>query len=112
MDVYIPKEVRVWLASVFSDCNLHVTAKLSNIPNAPETSLDLSFIEHLSQFASAKAFSGDWSVRIDTHYIGGLRHYHGWEIADICILVYFKTHGDIRGVKWLYCGLSVFTLPK
>ena len=32
----------------------------------------------------------DWSVRIDTHFLGGRRHFRSWEIADIGVLVYLR----------------------
>jgi len=91
----IPKEVTNWLSKIFVGCNERISLKLSNNPNLPEESLDLTWIEHLSQYSSPKTFSSAWTVRLDTHYLGGLRHFYGWEIADIGLLIFFRRAGKI-----------------
>jgi len=48
----IPADVTEWIRKVFRECNERITEKLSNNPNLPEESLDLTWIEHLSQYAS------------------------------------------------------------
>ena len=91
----IPKEIHTWINNIFSDCNIRLSEKISNNPNTPETSLDVTFIEHLSRHASPLTFENNWTVRIDTHFIGGRRHFFGWEIADIGVLIFFKKNGRI-----------------
>ena len=39
--------------------------------------------------------SENWTVRLDTHFIGGRRHFFGWEVADIGVLVLFKKNGKL-----------------
>jgi hypothetical protein len=95
MDIQVPVDVTKWLRSVFASCNRRVSEKLSNAPNVPEPSLDLTFIEHLSQFASPITFGSKWTVRLDTHYLGGLRHFQNWEIADIGLLLFFRRGGKV-----------------
>lgn len=65
------------------------------MPTTHEASLDLTFIEHLSQFESPFRFPSRWAVQIETHFLGGARHFHQWEIADIGILVMFRRGGRI-----------------
>jgi hypothetical protein len=48
----IPTDVTEWIRAAFCGCNERIAEKLSNNPNLPEESLDLTWIEHLSQFAS------------------------------------------------------------
>lgn len=91
----IPDDVIDWVHTVFLDCNERLSEKLSNNPNTPETSLDVTFIEHLSRYASPISFGGGWTVRIDTHFIGGRRHFYGWEIADIGVLVFYRQAGSV-----------------
>src|SRR5262245_46567585 len=95
MNIEIPSDVTKWLKSAFGSCNERVSEKLSNAPNVPEPSLDLTFIEHLSQFASPITFASKWTVRLDTHYLGGLRHFYNWEIADIELLLFVRRGGKI-----------------
>jgi hypothetical protein len=77
---------------VFRGCNARITKKLSNNPNLPEESLDLTWIEHFSQFSSPVTLSSNWTVKIESHYLGGLRHFQRWEIADVGVLL-FVPHG-------------------
>lgn len=95
----LPSDVLEWLRMVFRTCNERITTKLSNNPNIPEEQLDLTWIEHLSQYSSAIRFPSAWTVRIDTHYLGGLRHYYRWEIADVGLLVFFRQGGVIERSK-------------
>lgn len=94
----IPEAVRGWLLSVFRGCNERITLKLCNQPNASEQTFDLTWMEHLSQFASPVTL-GDWTAKIDTHYLGGLRQFYGWEIADIGVLLFVKIGGKIARSK-------------
>jgi hypothetical protein len=79
--------------------NNRSAAKLSNIPNVWETSLDMTLIEQLSQFAAPFRFPSDWIVRLDTYYLGGGRYWGRWEIADLGILVVFRKRGAILRSK-------------
>lgn len=90
----IPDDVIDWVYTVFFDCNERLSEKLSNNPNTPETSLDVTFIEHLSRYASPISIGKGWTVRIDTHFIGGRRHFYGWEIADIGVFVFYRKAGS------------------
>ena len=93
MDIEIPKDVKEYITKVFKECNDAVTSKLSTFPPTWETSLDLSAIEHFSNYSAPIKLESNWLVRIDTHYLGGMRHWRNWEIADIGILVIFRHKG-------------------
>src|ERR1043166_2302634 len=62
-------------------------------PNAPEESLDLTWVEYLSHFSSPVVLDSNWVVKVESHYLGGLRHFYTWEIADIGILVFLRFGG-------------------
>lgn len=89
--------VKNWLLSVFAEVNERASRKLSRIPTTHETSLDETVIEQLSQVACPFRFGNDWLVRIDTHYLGGGRHFGRWEIADLGVLVIFRRAGRRSG---------------
>ena len=91
----IPDDVRDWVRHVFAACGSRTSRKISRIPTVHETSLDLTFIEHFSQFASAVRLPSEWLIRVDTHHLGGGRHFGQWEIADIGLLVLFRRRGRL-----------------
>ncbi|MCW8133633.1 MAG: hypothetical protein KIS92_25030 [Planctomycetota bacterium] len=91
----LPKAVTDWLRSVFATCNRRITDKLCNNPNAPEPSFDLTWIDELSQYATPVLINDSWVARIDAHYLGGLRHFMEWEIADIGLLLFVRRKGSV-----------------
>jgi hypothetical protein len=95
----IPESVRRWVFDAFRSCNERISAKLSRIPNSPEESLDMTWVEHFSQYAVPTRIDNNWTVRFETHYLGGLWHFHRWEIADIGVLLFIKTGGELRRTK-------------
>ncbi len=104
MDIVLPSDVQWYIREVFASCNQRASSKLSSIPTSHETSLDLTFVEHFSQFAAPVAFDSQWIVRLDTHYLGGGRHFGEWEIADVGLLVLFRRRGIV--VKSKICLLQ------
>jgi hypothetical protein len=69
------------------------------MPNAHEGSLDLAFIDATAEHASPVRLASEWIVRIDTHFLGGRRHFSNWEIADIGILIQFRKAGKLLRTK-------------
>lgn len=97
--IELPNDVIQCLRDVFEGCNRRISTKLSRNPNIPEESLDLTWIEHFSQYSSPLTLDSAWTVKIDTHYLGGLRHFGSWEIADIGVLLFIKKAGIIEHSK-------------
>jgi hypothetical protein len=95
----IPVDVREWIRGVFGACNYAVASKISRVPTAHETSLDLTLIERLSAFATPIRFESEWVVRLDAHYLGGGRHFGEWEVADVGLLVMFRRRGTLIRTK-------------
>jgi hypothetical protein len=89
----IPKDIIDWFRAVFADANRRLSEKMLNAPATPEPTFDLTFIEHLTNYAAPRKFKSDWAIRIDTHYLGGLRHFRSWEVADIGVFVFFTKAG-------------------
>ncbi len=86
----VPPEVVEWVREVFSECNVRVTDSLDRNPNAPEPTFDLSWIEHVGRYSSPTVFEDGWAAKIESHFLGQLRHIGNWEIADIGILVFLR----------------------
>lgn len=95
MEIVTPEDVRNWVRAVFADCNKRTSAKMMKLPSMHEESLDFTFIEQATQYSAPMRFPSDWVVRIDTHYLGGRRHFYNWEIADLGILLVFRKSGKL-----------------
>ena len=91
--IYLPDDVLIFLENIFAACNLAVSRKISKMPNVHETSLDMTFIEHISNYSAPLKLDSGWTIRLDTHYLGGGNHFGLWEIADIGFLVMFRHAG-------------------
>lgn len=88
-----PAEVHRYVNRLFAAANKRTSEKIARVPNCSEPSLDLTLVEHLSQFASPHVVAPGWAVRMDVHYLGGLRHFRQWEVADIGVLLFVR-HGS------------------
>jgi hypothetical protein len=91
----IPQEIVDWFRGIFADVNRRLCEKMCNVPGTPETNFDLAFIEHLTNYAAPRKFKSDWAIRIDTHYLGALRHLNNWEVADIGVFVFFTKNRKV-----------------
>lgn len=91
----IPSDIIDWFRGIFSAANRRLAERIQNVPATPEPHLDTTLIEHLMAYSAPQVFPSGWGVRIDVHYLGGLRHFYGWEIADIGILVFFQRAGTL-----------------
>ena len=89
----IPTDIVSWFRTVFAASNRRLSERIQNAPATPESHLDTTFIEHLYAYSTPRSFPSGWAIRIDTHYLGGLRHFRGWEIADIGVFVFFRHAG-------------------
>jgi hypothetical protein len=95
----IPLEIVDWIRDVFAAVNGRVSAKLTAFPTTHETSLDMSFIEEVSEHSAPVRFSSGWLVRLETHFLGGGRYWGRWEIADIGVLVVFRRAAVVQQTK-------------
>lgn len=94
-----PSAIHGYVAKVFGDANRRVSEKIARVPNCSEPSLDLTLVEHLTQYAGPRVVAPGWAVRLDVHYLGGLRHFHTWEVADIGILIFAKFRNSVTAQK-------------
>lgn len=95
----LPDDVRAWLIDVFGVANHAVASHLTKVPHVYEPSLDTTLISSINPHAHPVTFASDWLVRIDTHFLGGGRHWGRWEIADIGVLIMFRRSGKLLRSK-------------
>jgi len=94
-----PPQVIAYVRRVFAQANRRVSEKIARVPNCSEPSLDLTLIEHLTQFAAPRVVAPGWTVKLDVHFLGGLRHFRNWEIADIGLLIFAKRGTSVVAQK-------------
>lgn len=94
----IPEPAVDWVRGVFAAVNKQVTETLSLIPTHHEPELDMQVIAALNRAPAVADVSG-WTVYIQTHFLGGRRHFYNWEVADIGLLVIFRNRGEVLRIK-------------
>lgn len=94
-----PAAIYDYIRATFADVNRKVCEKIARVPNTPEPSLDTTFIDVLAHYAAPMVVTPGWAVNISVHYLGQLRHWENWEIADIGVLVFAKRAGKIVARK-------------
>lgn len=86
----VPSDVLERLTRIFGDCNDKVAGALSRVPTVHEETLDQQLIGFLSQLGPLSTPSSGWIINIETHFLGGGRHFERWEIADIGVIISFR----------------------
>jgi hypothetical protein len=99
MALQIPNEVLDYVQRIFAQANRTVSRQLDTVPNTYETVLDQTLITALASGAVPVAVAPGWTVRLETHFLGGGRHFGSWEIADIGLLVTYRQYGLLLRTK-------------
>lgn len=86
----LPIEIFDHVRNIFGSVDNAVSKKISLTPNTPEESLDIAFIESLSHHSAPRVVCPGWVIRISSHFIGSIRHFRRYEVADIGVVVVFK----------------------
>lgn len=94
----IPKGALAIVRGAFAAANRATAERMCRLPNIWETSLDQTFIDTLVGWGGPVEVESGWTVRIETHFLGGGRHWgpewdlprRRWEIADIGVLVMLR----------------------
>lgn len=95
----IPPDVVEMVRDIFAACNARTTEFISMNPNTQEDWLDHAWISELVRFSSPQILSSGWAVKIEAHFLGGMRHFERWEIADIGMLVHLRLGPNERRSK-------------
>jgi hypothetical protein len=72
---------------------------MSQAPSTYEESLDMSLITALAAHSLPILVDPGWVIRFQTHFLGGRRHHYNWEIADIGLIILFRSGGITRRTK-------------
>ena len=93
MTVSLPMPVREHIRAVFDHAGAEASSRMERAPNTHEESLDMALIDEIAKRGVPTGLPDGWIVRIDTHFLGGGRHWRNWEIADIGALVTIRLAG-------------------
>jgi hypothetical protein len=95
----LPTAVVSYVRNVFRTCNKKMSLQIARVPGVSEPTLDQVLITELTAFAAPCVLDNSWAVRIDTHFLGGRRHFHSWEVADIGLLIQVRKRTELVARK-------------
>lgn len=95
----IPADLVEFIRSAFGGANSRATLALTRQPSMHEEMLDQQIVSTLDGVGSRIVPGSGAAVSIETHWLGGRRHYHNWEIADIAVAVIVRRVGHLAGQK-------------
>lgn len=90
----VPDDLRNRVREIFTDANGEVSRAISRQPNIQEETLDHMLIYEMNKVPLTILPDSRVALAIDTHWIGGRRHFRSrWEIADIALVAVFRRDG-------------------
>ena len=95
----IPADAIEFVRSAFRTANASATLVLTRQPSMHEEALDQQIITALDGVGSRIMPASGTAVGIETHWLGGRRHYGNWEIADIAVAVVARRVGMMAARK-------------
>lgn len=94
----LPEDVIDAAREAFSDANDRVSQLLMRQPAMHEEGLDFHLVSKLDEFGTQVLASGT-ALAIETHWLGGRRHWGRWEISDIAVAITVRVHGGLIARK-------------
>jgi hypothetical protein len=95
----IPDDAIEFTRNAFAQANAKVSMLLLRQPSIHEESLDFHLIASLDEIGPHLMPDSQAAVEIQTHWLGGRRHFGNWEIADIALVVIVRTAGVLVARK-------------
>ena len=95
----IPAEVIELVRHIFRQANIAATKMISESPNVWEETLDMALITQLNYYDKPIQATHECLLKLETHFLGGRKIFHNWEIADIGIIVLFRIRGKLVRTK-------------
>jgi hypothetical protein len=94
----LPEDVIAAVRDAFAAANDDVSSLLMRQPAMHEEGLDFHLVSKLDEEGAMLVPSGA-AVVIETHWLGGRRHWGRWEISDIAIVVTVRVRGGLVARK-------------
>src|SRR4051794_29447373 len=91
-----PEEVIRHVPPGFSRANVGAPKALGPQPAIHEEQLDIQVVAALDRVGPRVLAESGAAVEIETHWLGGRRHFGGrWEIADLALVAVFRKGGQL-----------------
>lgn len=94
----LPEDVIDAARKAFASANDHVSELLMRQPSMHEEGLDFHLVSKLDEVGPVLVPSGA-ALAIETHWLGGRRHWGRWEISDIALLISVRIQGGLVARK-------------
>ena len=94
----LPNDVIEAARTAFADANDRVSHLLTRQPAMHEEGLDFHLISKLDE-VGAQILSSGTALVIETHWLGGRRHWGRWEISDIAVVIAVRVQGGLIARK-------------
>jgi hypothetical protein len=94
----LPEDVIDAARAAFADANDRVSQLLMRQPAMHEEGLDFHLVSRLDEQGVQILPSGT-ALAIETHWLGGRRHWGRWEISDIAVVIAVRVHGGLIARK-------------
>lgn len=95
----IPQIVIDYVRSEFAKANDLVSRSLTTQPSMHEETLDQMLVAQLSASPPTFFAAENAAIAIESHWLGGRRMWHRWEIADIAFFILLKRSGALQARK-------------
>jgi hypothetical protein len=95
MWVWLPADVIKFVRDAFEAANRRATLVLTRQPSMHEENLDQQIITALDEVGSRIMPRSGAAVAIETHWLGGRRHFGAWEIADVAVAIIVRRTGTL-----------------
>lgn len=94
----LPEDVIDAARAAFADANDRVSQLLMRQPAMHEEGLDFHLVSRLDE-QGAQILASGTALVIETHWLGGRRHWGRWEISDIAVVIAVRVHGGLIARK-------------
>ena len=92
-------DVVAYIKEVFAQADRHVSGRLTRMPTSHEEWLDFSLIDAIGTARGPHVTPSRTLVDFQIHFVGSGWHYQRWEVADIGLLINFRTSSKLLRTK-------------
>jgi hypothetical protein len=95
----LPEDAIEFVRGAFAEANRKAALLLSRQPSIHEEGLDFHLISARDEIGPRLLPGSGAAVEIQTHWLGGRRHFGSWEIADIALVIVVRRSGTLVARK-------------
>lgn len=92
-------DVIEYIRDLFAQADRHVSSRLSHMPNSHEEWLDFGLIDAIARARGPHVTASGTGVDVQIHFLGSGWHVGRWEIADVGMIINFRTPTELLRTK-------------